>query len=143
VFLLDTDHLGILQQESLPECAVLVRRMEQYPTSDFHVSIVSFHEQATGWLAYLNRARMIEGVVRGYARFESLLKDFTRLRVLSFDHAAAQGFESLRKQRVRIGTMDLRIASVALTRGLTVLSRNLVDFRKVPGLQVEDWTGPV
>jgi tRNA(fMet)-specific endonuclease VapC len=117
--------------------------MEQYPTSDFHVSIVSFHEQATGWLAYLNRARMIEGVVRGYARFESLLKDFTRLRVLSFDHAAAQGFESLRKQRVRIGTMDLRIASVALTRGLTVLSRNLVDFRKVPGLQVEDWTGPV
>jgi tRNA(fMet)-specific endonuclease VapC len=38
--------------------------------------------------------------------------------------------------------MDLRIAAIALTRQFTVLSRNLVDFQKVPGLLVEDWTLP-
>ena len=34
----------------------------------------------------------------------------------------------------------LRIASIALSRDLTVLTRNLVDFQLIPGLRVEDWT---
>jgi tRNA(fMet)-specific endonuclease VapC len=36
--------------------------------------------------------------------------------------------------------MDLRIAAIALARGFTVLSRNTVDFSRVPELTVEDWT---
>ncbi|MGD0518047.1 MAG: hypothetical protein ABSA26_10990 [Thermoguttaceae bacterium] len=46
----------------------------------------------------------------------------------------------MRKSKVRIGTMDLRIASIALAQGFTILTRNLVDFEKVPNLKVEDWT---
>jgi tRNA(fMet)-specific endonuclease VapC len=42
--------------------------------------------------------------------------------------------------KIRIGTMDLKIAAIALAHGATLLSRNLVDFKKVPGLTVEDWT---
>ena len=40
----------------------------------------------------------------------------------------------------RLQTMDLRIARIALVTDSTLLSRNLRDFRKVPGLIVEDWT---
>ena len=40
---------------------------------------------------------------------------------------------------MRIGTQDLRIASVALSIDAVVLSRNLRDFRQVPGLRVENW----
>jgi tRNA(fMet)-specific endonuclease VapC len=36
--------------------------------------------------------------------------------------------------------MDLRVAAVALTLKATVLTRNLRDFEKVPGLIVEDWS---
>ena len=65
---------------------------------------------------------------------------FGEIKVLPFDKDAQNRFTDLRKNRVRIGTMDLRIASIALTTGSLLLSRNLRDFRQVPGLTVEDWT---
>jgi tRNA(fMet)-specific endonuclease VapC len=46
----------------------------------------------------------------------------------------------LRQAGIRIGTMDLKIAAIALTHDAMLLSRNLSDFKKVPGLRVEDWT---
>ena len=48
-------------------------------------------------------------------------------------------FEQLQKQHIRIGTMDLKIAAIAIANNATLLSRNLKDFSKVPGLKVEDW----
>lgn len=62
--------------------------------------------------------------------------------MLPFDDAAANVFDDMRGRKVRVGAMDLRIASIALSRDMTVLSRNLADFGRVPGLRVEDWTLP-
>jgi tRNA(fMet)-specific endonuclease VapC len=142
VFLLDTDHLGILQDRVQPDFPRLLDRIAEYPYTAFYVSIVSFHEQVVGWNAYLNRARMMPGVVSAYQMFQDILGDFASMQVLPFDEDAGNRFEMLRHQRVRIGTMDLRIASIALARGYTVLTQNLVDFEKVPGLAAEDWTRP-
>jgi tRNA(fMet)-specific endonuclease VapC len=64
------------------------------------------------------------------------------MNVLPFDETAQSRFRSLRKQCRRLGTLDLRIASIALTTDATLVSRNLRDFRQVPGLRVEDWTKP-
>lgn len=142
MFLLDTDHVVISQQLTAPGYANLVRRIRQHDPSDFFVSIISFHEQVMGWNAYLSQAKDPTGVVRGYTRLQRVLANFSQAQVLPFDDAAADVFEDLRKQRVRVATMDLRISSIALSRDLTVLTRNLVDFDRVPGLKVEDWTLP-
>lgn len=72
--------------------------------------------------------------------FQAILADFTRMNVLPFDSEAAKTFAGLRKSGVRIGTMDLRIGSIALVCGFTVLTRNTIDFERIPGLRVEDWT---
>ena len=142
MFLLDTDHVVISQQQSMPEYDHLIQRVRQHDPSLFFVSIVSFHEQVMGWNAYISRAKDLSGVVSGYERLQRVLSNFTEAQVLAFDDAAADVFAELRKRRVRIGTMDLRIAAIALTRDMTVLSRNLADFNKVPGLKIQDWTIP-
>jgi tRNA(fMet)-specific endonuclease VapC len=139
VVILDTDHIGIIQCRTGPEFTRLSARLRQPTCLEFFVTIVSFHEQVSGWNAFIHRARSPEAVVRAYGMFQQILADFAAQKVLPFDEAAAAVFESLRSQRVRIGTMDLRIAAIAVSRNLKLLSRNLVDFEKVPGLDVEDW----
>lgn len=140
MFLLDTDHVVISQQQITPEYDHLIQRVRQHDPALLFVSIVSFHEQVMGWNVYISRAKDLNGVVRGYERLQRVLSNFAEGQVLAFDDAAAHMFNDLRKRRVRIGTMDLRIAAIALSRDMTVLSRNLADFAKVPGLKVEDWT---
>lgn len=48
MFLLDTDHLVILQRQSEPEYGRLNLAMSQHAADDFFLSIVSFHEQSLG-----------------------------------------------------------------------------------------------
>jgi tRNA(fMet)-specific endonuclease VapC len=140
MFLLDTDHISILQDPSQPEAVPLSRRMAAFSPGDFYFAVVSFHEQMLGAHAYLNRARLGRDLVKGYRLCNELLGLYSSAQVLPFDLSAAAELDNLRGKKVRIGTIDLRIAAVAMSRNLTVLTRNLRDFQKVPGLVVEDWT---
>lgn len=47
----------------------------------------------------------------------------------------------LERKGTRIGPYDILIAAQALARGMTVVTHNTGEFRRVPGLQLEDWTG--
>lgn len=140
MFIFDTDHLGILQWQSEPEFSRLMARVVQHSLTNFFVTITSFHEEILGWNAYIAAAKKIEGVVKGYDRLLKILMDFNAAEVLPFDDGAAMEFTQLRQQKIRIGTMDLRIASIALSRSMTLLTRNVADFHQVPRLTVEDWT---
>jgi tRNA(fMet)-specific endonuclease VapC len=139
MFLLDTDHISILQHASGAQFGRLTTRMHAFGEGDFFFSVISFHEQSLGWNAYISNARDTATLLRGYRGFEDLIGQYAPAHVAGYDHAAVARFDSLRAQRVRIGTFDLRIAAIALSRGLMLLSRNLADFRQVPGLQVQDW----
>jgi tRNA(fMet)-specific endonuclease VapC len=139
-YLLDTDHVSILQRQAGSEYAMLLLRMAQHPPTDLACSIISFHEQILGCHTYISQARRTEDVIRGYAMLAQVLRDFTEALVIPFDAAAAVVFEGLIAQRIRVGTMDLRIAAIALAREMVLVTRNASDFRKVPGLRIEDRT---
>ena len=53
--------------------------------------------------------------------------------------AAADLFVELRRQKVRVGSQDLKIAAIAMAEDALLLSANQRDFQKVPGLRVENW----
>jgi hypothetical protein len=61
-------------------------------------------------------------------------------RILPFDAKAHAMFTGFDKKLIRdIGALDAMIASITLAHRATLLSANLRDFERVPGLAVEDW----
>ncbi|MFO0976497.1 MAG: type II toxin-antitoxin system VapC family toxin [Planctomycetaceae bacterium] len=63
--------------------------------------------------------------------------------VLDYDIACAERFGQLRgtllQQGISVSTVDLMIASVAITNNLVLVTNNTRDFANIPGLQLEDW----
>lgn len=140
MLVLDTDVLTIIQRAEGAECARLVARLAAHDAQSIAVTIVSFEEQTRGWLQYAAKAKTSEQRVKAYARLHALLDDYADRRVLDFDDLAEEVYQRLVKAKIRIPTMDLRIAAMVLANDATLLSRNLKDFAKVPSLRVEDWT---
>jgi tRNA(fMet)-specific endonuclease VapC len=139
MILLDTDHISLLQAREVPSAFALQARLGVFPPDEVVTTVITLEEQMRGWLALLRRVPDIQRQVVYYERLLSLIVFFAAWEVLPFDQRAAATFARLRRQRVRIGTMDLKIAAIALEHNALVLSGNLRDFQQVPGLRVEDW----
>ncbi len=62
---------------------------------------------------------------------------------LPFDDPAAEIYGKIRahlaRQGMLIGPYDLQIAAIALVHAATLVTHNTLEFRRVPGLLVEDW----
>jgi tRNA(fMet)-specific endonuclease VapC len=139
-YILDTDHLSILQRQTEPEFSRLSSRLSQHSPDLIFITIISFQEQFQGWMAFINKAKIPDKIVTAYLKLESLIQLFSVSQIFSFDYQANQITVDLRRQRIRLGTMDLRIASIALLHDAVLLTRNMSDFSKVPNLKIEDWT---
>ena len=94
----------------------------------------------------LNVAELLVGVVRSKdprterRKVEALLR---RLQVLELDARGAVAFGRivgyLQEQGQKIGDMDALIASVCISHGHGVVTRNTRHFSRVPGLRVETY----
>ena len=132
MFLFDTDTLSqVLRRDPSPSLLV---RMAAVPLEEQFTTAITVGE-------------MVYGAERS-SRREYLLRQFEErlwpvVRVLPFDLAAGQTYGRLRVELERAGAPlaepDLRIASIAVTHGLTVVTGNVRHFSRVPGLQVENW----
>ena len=137
---LDTDHLSVLERNTLPGSTILRAHLAHLPPDEVVTTIISYEEQMQGWMAYLAQSRSVAQQVVAYGRLLQHLDNYRRIPILEFDEAAAVVFQRLRRSRLHVGTMDLKIAAIALSRNALLLSKDLADFSQVPGLQVEDWT---
>jgi tRNA(fMet)-specific endonuclease VapC len=61
-------------------------------------------------------------------------------QILQYTAQAQSIYQTLKANRIRVGTQDLRIASIVLAHNGVLLTRNLKDFEKVPNLLVQDWS---
>jgi tRNA(fMet)-specific endonuclease VapC len=139
MILLVTDHLTLLKYTASPRCQTLLGRMKVSPDQQSGTTIISVEEQWRGWFAVIARHRGVRRQVKAYEELVSLHEFLRGWTIMSFDDEAAARFEHLRAGGLRIGSMDLKIASIVLVHDALLLSGNLHDFRRVPGLRVESW----
>ncbi len=97
-------------------------------------------------LCLVVKVELVYGVERSSnpdRNYEQLQRFFVQFRSLPFDDSAAAEYGSIRaeleSQGTPIGPNDLMIAAIALGYGLTLVTHNMSEFSRVPGLSLEDW----
>lgn len=129
-YLLDTDICIELIRQRSPG---LLQRVMALTPEDLGVSIVSVAELQYG----VQRSREPERNQRALDLF------LLPLALLDLDYEAAAQYGKVRAQLEEagspIGPYDLLIAAQALSRDLTLVTRNVREFARVAGLRVESW----
>ena len=135
LYLFDTDSITLHQSGNV----LLLRNIMRHLRDTLSVSVITIEEQLVGWQSALRQARddsRREGV---YQRMAASVRHLAGWQVLAYPLAAMNRHAAFTRLRLNVGSNDLRIAAIALEFGATVVTRNLRDFRRIPGLVVEDW----
>ena len=90
-------------------------------------------------MSFLAKMRSIDEQVFAYETLKQYFDYFKTLTVIEFDKTAAEVYKNLKSNKICIGSMDLKIASIAISRKAILISRNLKDIEGVPNLVVNDW----
>lgn len=138
MLILDTDHVVEYQKGTSISAHRLHQRLHNSP-EQFGTTIITVEEIMRGWIAFVHRVSDPHLQVAGYAKLRQLFRFFATWNVVDWTDASASEFKALRTARAKTGSMDLKIACICLTTNATLLTRNVVDFERIPGLRVEDW----
>ena len=137
--LLDTDHISILRRGGANALRIEMR-LSSVSEDEVVTCIVTYEEQMRGWMAEIARIQNGAQLIVPYESSRRLSLSIAPCTVLPFDQRAAALFDDLKRQRVRIGTQDLKIAAIAIANDAIVITRNTQDFSRVPNLKLEDWS---
>src|SRR4051794_15262295 len=123
-FLFDTDHLTLYQHKH----PAVMQRIAQAPADSVAICPINIEETMRGRLAPLARVLAGNHHVQAYAHLVAAVAMLAMFPCVPFDSASESDYQRLRAARLRVGTLDLKIAAIALTHGLTVVTRNRSDF---------------
>lgn len=136
MILLDTDTVSQLHRGH-----PIISARALAATDVIAITIISYVELLRGRWEFLLKAADGEQLQRAQQWLTGTLEKLASFTVVPINTAAASEFDRLRqdKKLKKIGRADLLIAAITLANRATLVSRNLRDFQKVPGLQVENW----
>ncbi len=134
--LLDTDILSLLTRGH-----PLVTARAEEATDDIGITIITRIELLQARFDFLLKAADGDQLQRAQYWLSRTDSDLAKLPVATVDADAAAAFDRLRRQPGlrRIGRADLLIASIALSRQATLVTRDVKHFRQVPNLKLENW----
>ena len=137
MYLLDTDTL-LHVHAGHPTVA---KRLQAAEDGDIGTTIVSAIELLKPRFDFVLKAKDGAELLRAQKWLHTMEQLLSELDVIGIDSAVATGFDKLRAHRNlrKIGRADLLIASIALAHEATLVTRNLRDFRQVPGLNLVNW----
>ncbi|MBO1350302.1 MAG: type II toxin-antitoxin system VapC family toxin [Hormoscilla sp. GUM202] len=139
LWILDTDHVSLIQRKE----PLLMKQLKGINTSLIAITVITVEEQMRGRLNSIRQASQSgksEQIIFAYANLRKTVDFYRDMNLLDFDRAASARYAELSRQKIRIGTQDLRIAAIALSVDGILVTRNWRDFQRVPGLILEDWT---
>jgi tRNA(fMet)-specific endonuclease VapC len=136
LWILDTDCFSFFQQGH----PLVRQRVSSLKPEEIATTIITFEEQVYGRLNRIRRSNSREELVLAYAKLRDTLEDFRRISLLDFDNNASTCYAELISQKIRIGTQDLRIGAIAISKNAILVTRNRRDFERILGLVLEDWT---
>ncbi|MEG3438422.1 type II toxin-antitoxin system VapC family toxin [Pannus brasiliensis CCIBt3594] len=139
MYILDTDHLSVLDRGGV-NAQRLLQRLARVGSTPVVTSIISYEEQTRGWLSYIAQAKTIQQQIEAYQQLKRQLTNYCAIPILDFEERSAREFQRLRQIYPRLGTMDVKIASIALVNQAVLLTRNSADFGQIAGLSIENWT---
>jgi tRNA(fMet)-specific endonuclease VapC len=132
---LDTDILSLLQRGD-PDVATA---FGGFPPGSIAVTVITVEEQLTGWYTLIRRVHGHDQLALAYRSLAENVVSLTGFPILSFEEPAIVRSEAQVALRLGVRKPDLRIAAITLEQGAILVTRNVRDFRRVPGLTVENW----
>lgn len=136
LFVLDTDILS-LYQHGHPQITSNVHR---YSPAALAITVISVEESLTGWYTLVRRAQKPDAVAKAYARLANSVHFLAAWQILGYPESAVTRYENLKTLKLNVGAKDMRIAAIVLENAATLVTRNVSDFRRIPGLTTEDWS---
>ena len=138
-YVLDTDHLS-LYERGHPQVCNRILQSHRQSSHLLTTTVITVEEQYAGRLAQIRKAAQPQALIQAYRQLKASFELFSALDILDYSFQANEFFQNFRRAGIRIGTQDLRIASIALAHEGILLTRNLRDFEKVSGLSIQDWS---
>jgi tRNA(fMet)-specific endonuclease VapC len=135
LYLFDTDQMSLYQTGHPRVLTNVVRHL----ADQLAVSVITVEEQLTGWQQALRSARDDPRRADVYQRMALTVENLAGWSILPFSLAAMSRHTGLVRQRLNVGSNDLKIAAIAMELQAVVVTRNLRDFGRVSGVVCEDW----
>jgi tRNA(fMet)-specific endonuclease VapC len=135
-YVLDTDHFSL----HLRGHQRLRERLAVIAPDRVAITIITAEEHLRGRLAQVSKAAAGDARATAYAYLHKAIIDLAKLNILDYDAPADVLYQELKRQRLRVGSQDLRIAAITLANQACLVTRNRSDFGRISSLTCEDWT---